>query len=54
MSSSDKLIVECVQAANLGEGIEKTVLTKNLSRLISDEIRTNVKKHLGHPLHKIS
>ena len=45
MSSCDNLIAECVQAANLGEGIEKAVMIKNLSHLISDEIRTNnVKK----------
>ena len=44
MSSCDNLI-ECVQTANLGEEIKKAVMIKNLSGLISDEIRTNnVKK----------
>ena len=38
---STVLIAECAQAANLGEGIEKAVMIKNLSRLINDEIRTN-------------
>ena len=34
-----------MQAANLGEEIEKAVMVKNLSHLISDENRTNnVKK----------
>ena len=42
---STVLIAECAQATNLGEGIEKAVMIKNLSGLISDEIRTNnVKK----------
>ena len=41
LSSCDKLTVECVQAANLVEGIEKAVMMKNLSRLLSYEIRTN-------------
>ena len=38
MPSCDKPAAVCVQAANLGEGIEKAVIMKNLSRLISDEI----------------
>ena len=38
MPSCDKPTAECVQAANLGEGIEKAVMMKNLSRLICDEI----------------
>ena len=41
MSSCDNLIAEYVQTANLGEGIEKAVM----SRLTNYEIRTNnVKK----------
>ena len=54
MSSCDNLTEECVQAANLEEGIEKAVMIKNLSRLISDEIWTNNVKNYDHPLHKIS
>ena len=32
MSFCNKPIAECVQAANLGDGIEKAVMIKNLSR----------------------
>ena len=46
MSSCGNLIAEYAQAANLGERIEKAVMIKNLSRLISDEIRTNNVKKL--------
>ena len=38
MPSCDKPIAECVQAASLGEGMEKAVMIENLSRLIGDEI----------------
>ena len=38
MPYCDKPIAECVQATNLGEGMEKAVMIKNLSHLISDEI----------------
>ena len=38
MPSCDNPIAECVQTTNLGEGIEKAVMIKNLSHLISDEI----------------
>ena len=46
MPSCDKPIAECVQATNLGEGIEKAVMIKNLSHLISDEIWTNNLKNV--------
>ena len=37
MLSCDKPIAVCMQAANLGDGIEKAVMIKKLSRL-RDEI----------------
>ena len=49
MPSCDKPTAECVQAANLGEGIEKAVMMKNLSRLICDEIWTKNVKNLWPP-----
>ena len=36
-------------ASNLGEGIDKAVMMKNVSRLISDEIWTNNVKNLWPP-----
>ena len=38
MCSCEKPTAECVQASNLGDGIEQAVMMKNVSRLISDEI----------------
>ena len=38
MSSCNKPIAGLVQDTNLGEGTEKAVMIKNLSRLICDEI----------------
>ena len=38
MSSCDDLIGECVNATNLGEGIEMSVMIKNLSQSITEEI----------------
>ena len=50
MCSCEKPTAECVQARNLGDGIEQAVMMKNVSRLISDEISTNNVKNLWPPI----